>query len=144
MASTQSFFQAVDRLPMEIIDLIIEYIPFHLRILFNKTNYIAHHLLFTKKLPMIQLEKYFRMIIQRDFDFVLSTLLHERGHMWLQYKGFYHRECIYRDYATFLEFYAAEMESPKCQHIVNQWLEINFQHRKKKVKKIQEYITWNN
>jgi hypothetical protein len=126
-------FLHMDKLPLEIIDIIYEYIPIWVKAVLTKKNYMKNHLfLYTK---ITNLELYIRNMVRRDYDFVFSTLLNENYNKWLNMNHYFNNHCIYINYLYFLKSYCIEQNSDRCRKIIVKLLQdvglSTNQHKKK-------------
>jgi hypothetical protein len=91
--------------------------------------------------PKAKFETFIRAMIHQDNDFIVGHLLQENWNLWIRLTKYYHKACVYANYITFLEFYAEEVGSKKCEELIYQWNQNNIPLRKGN-RKIVEYILW--
>ena len=133
-------FTYIDKLPLDIINIIKEYIPLTSLIFTNKDNYIKYHYLLKIKLR----EHYIRNIIRRDYDFVFERILNENYKKWIMLKQYMYKNIIYGNYIYFLKDYCLTNESIKCRIILNQFLEENGLCKNQHKKNPSKHIRWKN
>jgi len=131
----------VNKLPIEIIDIIKEYVPLLIFVFLNKEYYFKYHNLFTESIKS-KSENYIRTMIRQDNDFVINCLFYESSVKWLSMYNYYYKGCIYINYLYFLLHYSIDNDSEKCVKFLNNLIkELGFkinQHKKKTIR----YIRW--
>lgn len=135
-----SIFNRIDKLPMDIVNIIKEYIPFTSLVFTNKENYLKYHYLLKIKLR----EHYIRNIIRRDYDFVFERILNEKYKKWIMLKQYMYKNIIYGNYIYFLKDYCLTNESNKCRIILNQFLENTGLCKNQNKKITSKHIRWKN
>ena len=137
----KTFFQNLNNLPIEIIDIIKDYIPLLTFVFLNKEYYFKYHNLFTESIKS-KSENYIRTMIRQDNDFVINGLFYESSVKWLSMYNYYYKGCIYINYLYFLLHYSIDNESEKCIKFLNNLIKIlgfkKNQHKKKTIR----YIRW--
>jgi hypothetical protein len=139
------FIQGIDQLPLELLDMILEFTPVSSLLFLNHHFYDTFHSQCIRDvIPKAKFETYIRTMINQDNDFIVRHLLQENNSLWIRMTKYYYRACVYSNYIAFLEFYAEEMGSKKCQKMICDWqkVPIKTSHRKAN-RKIVEYIVWN-
>ena len=135
------FFQNLNKLPIEIIDIIKKYMPRLTFVFLNKEYYIKYHYLFTESIKS-KSENYIRTMIRQDNDFVINNLFYESSIKWISMHNYYYKDCIYMNYLYFLLHYSIDNDSEKCVKLLNNLIkELGFkknQHKKKTIR----YIRW--
>lgn len=138
----KDIYKNMDKLPMEMVDIIYSYIPKSITMFLTKKNYVENHHLIKEFIDKRKTEQYIRTMVRYDNDFVFEHLLVENYNRWLNMKKYYYRECIYGNYLNFIESYAIENEATKCRQIIHKFLEeqglSKNQHKKNRIK----YIRW--
>lgn len=133
--------QNINKLPIEIIDLIKDYLPNLSLIFLNKDYYYKYHTLFTETIKFNS-ENYIRTMIRQDNDFVINSLFYESSVKWLSMRDYYYKDCIYMNYLYFLLHYSIDNDSEKCIRLLNNLIKelglIKNQHKKKTIR----YIRW--
>lgn len=129
-----SLFVKLNKLPDELINLVVEFMPILTTLFLCKTNYIIYHHLIRQYIPKYKIEEYIRFMVRHDNDFVFYYLLVENEKKWIQMRDYYHRSCIYANYLYFLRSYALDNGSEKCYKILIEKFEelglIKNQHKK--------------
>jgi hypothetical protein len=135
------FFENLNKLPIEIIKIIKEYIPLLYLVFLNKEYYFKYHNLFTESIKS-KSEIYIRSMIRQDNDFVINKLFYELSIHWISMYDYYYKECIYINYLYFLLHYSIDNNSEKCFRLLNELIKkLGFkknQHKKKTIR----YIRW--
>ena len=136
------FFKNIDRLPMEIADIIQSYIPISVTMFLTKTNYTNNHNIIRTIINKRNIEQYIRSIVRNDHYFVFKQLLTENYTRWVNMKQYYYKESIYTNYVYFLQAYAVENESTKCVEVINDFFEEQGLSKNQHKKNIIRYIRW--
>ena len=136
------FFKNIDRLPMELVDIIQSYIPISVTMFLTKTNYINNHNTIRTIINKRNIEQYIRSMVRNDYDFVFEQLLIENYTRWINMKKYYYKESIYNNYLCFLEAYAVENESSKCRTVLDNFFEEQCLSKNQHKKNIIRYIRW--
>ncbi len=140
----KDIYNNIDKLPIEMVDIIYSYIPKSITIFLNKQNYIENHYLIRTLINKVNIEKYIRMMVRQDNDFVFHQLLIENCHRWMNMNKYYYKECIYSNYLEFLEEYAIEYESTNCRNKLLTFLEEQGLSKNRHKKNTIRYIRWRN
>jgi hypothetical protein len=129
------FFVQLNNLPNVLIDLIEKFLPKMTSVFLNKKMYLLYHPLITTYIPRLKKESYIRCMVKQDNDFVLVQLLKENLETWInKLTNYYFREQTFVNYLMFLEDYAMEYNSLKCQECLKKIInEKGF--RKKNIKR---------
>jgi hypothetical protein len=113
----------ISLLPIEIIDIIQEYIPVIVKVWLNKTNYLQYHL-YVKPYFIKSYESLIRDTIRRDNEFVFEILLKENIKKWFNMKKYIYKNAMHSNYVYFLLDFCVEHESSKCRNNIIEYLEI--------------------
>jgi hypothetical protein len=133
-----------NRLPLEIIDLIQQYIPLKILFFINSYYYFTNHKQITILLKNNKIyDSYVRDTIRRDNDIVFNLILNENINIWLKYKKYYYDSIIYANYLYFIRDYGFINNSKKCNIIINNKLKEYGLLKNIYKKKIHKYIRWN-
>lgn len=139
---TNNLFTKIDKLPLELVEVIYEYIPIQVKIVLTKENYFLNHKLLHNYINNTQIELYFRHMVRRDYDFIFNQLLYENHMRWINMKQYLYEGCVYNNYLHFLTNYCGEHQSTKCKSLITNLLEelglSKNQHKKNKIR----YIRW--
>ena len=137
----KSFFKNLNKLPIELIEIIKEYLSLLTLIFLNKEYYFKYHNLFTESIKS-KSEIYIRTMIRQDNDFIINNLFYESSIRWISMYNYYYKDCIYMNYLYFLLHYSIDNDSEKCVRLLNNLIkELGFkknQHKKKTIR----YIRW--
>jgi hypothetical protein len=129
------FFVKLNELPNVLIDLIEMFLPKMTSVFLSKKMYLLYHPLIYSYIKPLKIENYIRCMVKQDNDFVLVQLLKENGEKWSnKLTNYYFREQIFVNYITFLEDYAMEYNSLKCQECLRKMIEEKG-FRKKNIKR---------
>jgi hypothetical protein len=140
----KDIYKNIDKLPIEMVDIIYSYIPKTVTVFLNKQNYIENHHLIRTLINKVNIEKYIRMMVRQDNEFVFHQLLIENAHRWINMNKYYYKECIYGNYLDFLEEYAIEYESTNCRNKLLSFLEEQGLSKNRHKKNTIRYIRWRN
>ena len=119
----KNYFKNVDKLPIELVDIIYSYIPKSVTMFLTKKTYMEIHHLIRNFINKRNIEQYIRTMVRQDNDFVFKQLLNENYKRWFNIKKYYYKECIYCNYLNFLESYAIDNESTKCRKIITNFFQ---------------------
>jgi hypothetical protein len=93
-------------LPLDLIEMVYEYVPISVLLMCDKKKYIEHHSLLKKNiLKHHHYENYVRDMIRKDCDFVFSFLLEENYQRWFDMKKYVYKNNLYANYLHFLKDY---------------------------------------
>jgi hypothetical protein len=106
----------IDKLPLEIVQHVKEYIPTIVSVFLSKKNYMKYHHVVRKHIPLY--ENYVRDMVRNDYDFVFSLLLKESMDYWSRRKKYNYKDVIYYDYNYFLLEYCIENKSSHCKNLI--------------------------
>ena len=111
----------VNKLPMDIVNIIEEYLPKKEFVFTNKTNYeLYHHLI---KPNIKNYETYIRDTIRRDNNFVFEMIVRENYSKWFEIKKYTYKNYDFKNYAYFVINYCIENESSKCRTFIIDFLQ---------------------
>jgi hypothetical protein len=111
----------VNKLPMDIVNIIEEYVPKKEFVFTNKTNYeLYHHLI---KPNIKNYETYIRDTIRRDNNFVFEMIVRENYSKWFEIKKYTYKNYDFKNYAYFVINYCIENESSKCRTFIIDFLQ---------------------
>lgn len=142
MELTNKIYTNIDKLPLELVDIIYEYIPIRVTMFLTRDNYIMNHNLVYNYINKSNIELYVRYMVRRDYDFIFNKLLNDNHMRWINMKQYLYQKCVYNNYLQFLISYCTEQQSEKCKSLIEELLkELGLdknQHKKKKIR----YIRW--
>ena len=142
MRFSKELFKNIDKLPLELVDIVYSYIPKSITIFLSKKYYIKDHHLIRKLINKRNIEQYIRTMVRQDNDIVFKLLLVENYKRWLNMKKYYYQECIYGNYVNFLESYAIDNKSSKCRKLIINLFEEEGLNKNKHKKNAIRYIRW--
>ena len=70
------FDKNMDKLPLELIDIIYSFVPLEVKAFLTKNNYREYHGLLREKIGK-KIENYIRHTIRQDNDFVFNRILYD-------------------------------------------------------------------
>ena len=112
----------ISRLPCELRELVLSFVPLSVILRLNKMHYVPHHLIVRHIVPKTNYESYIRSMIRRDNDFVFRLLLQENVAKWALFKKYSYKKETFDNYIYFLLEYCIENESDKCKQLINRHL----------------------
>jgi hypothetical protein len=130
----------IKKLPIEIFNIIKDYLPINVILFCSKKIYIENHELVKKYICKDNYERYVRNIIERDYWFILGHLIKENYDKWMNKKKYFYKNMSYYNYYYFLIDYSVMNSSIICtntlsKYIINSGLSKN-QHKKNTCKNI--------
>jgi len=139
-----NFLKNINSLPDVLIDEIYLYIPKTVTLFLSKKNYLQDHYLLKNYINKQQknIEYYFRAMIRQDNDFVLKQLLVENFEKWFNMKNYYYKTISYPNYLAFIQTYALENESTKCNLLILSIFEEQGISKNRHKKNVNKYIRW--
>ena len=138
----QCFFNNINELPRELLDIVHSFIPDVVSVFLNKQQYLEKHYLIRHFINKRNIENYIRSMIRQDNDFVFRQLLAENWEKWLSMKKCYYKNGIYANYLIFVSDYCLENESTKCRKLINELLEEQGLSKNQHKKNVIKYIRW--
>jgi hypothetical protein len=112
-----------ERLPLELCDIIYEYIPKHTLATLSRSLYQKFHPLIRAQIMKYQLENYIRDIVRRDYEYVFDYILQENCKRWISIKKYRYKSTVFANYLYFLQDYCIENESTRCRIVLNNFLQ---------------------
>jgi hypothetical protein len=132
----------VNKLPMDIVNIIEEYLPKKEFVFTNKTNYeLYHHLI---KPNIKNYETYIRDTIKRDNVFVFEMIVRENYLKWFEIKNYTYQTYDFKNYVYFVINYCIENESNKCRNFITEFLQELGLYKNQHKKNFVKYIKWKN
>ena len=128
--------------PIEIINLIKEYIPKKFLVFTNRENYFLYHSLIKQSIR--NYESYVHDVIRRDNEFVFQRILNENLQRWINVKKYYYKNMIFNNYLYFIVYYCIENESNKCRELLNSLCKEQGLCKNLYKKNVIKYIKWKN
>jgi hypothetical protein len=99
----------------ELMDMIIEFIPYHIKYSWNKYYYYTYH----EYLKFQPYDGYIRNVIRKDMWFVLKFLKEMNINRWTKKKKFLYKKILCDSYLQMLNNWCIEHESHRCRNILN-------------------------
>ena len=100
---TTNIIQQINKLPVEIINIIKEFIPKIAFVFTNRENYRLYHSLLLSYIT--NYEGYIRDTIRRDNEFVFTMILRENHKKWYEIKKYKYKNMIFTNYLYFIIHY---------------------------------------
>ena len=129
-------------LPIDVINLIKQFIPYYKLVFLNKTYYNLYHHTIRKYIPIY--ENYVRDIIRRDNAFVFQKVIQENIDLWLKNRQYIYKNMIFNNYLYFVMNFCIENDSEKCREILSQIFSKRDLCRNLHKKNVVKYIKWKN
>ena len=130
----------INLLPDELIEIIKEYIPKHILVFTNKTNYNLYHTFIKPKISLY--ENYIRDIIRRDNLFVFEVVLRENYKIWINKKNYHYKGLIFNNYMLFIHYYCMENDSDNCKTTLFMFIKEKGLCQNQHKKNIIKHIRW--
>ncbi len=124
----------MNNLPEDILNLIYQYIPYHVRCLFSAKNYLkynsshqeylrnnvyGYHLKLNKRFTF---DTYVRKLIKNDYYYVFQFVLKENYKSWKKTtKKNRYKNMNYRSKLLFYSLYCIENKANKCLEIIRNY-----------------------
>ena len=138
---SQNIFYYINKLPIDLVNIIKKYIQPKNLIFVNREKYIANHYLIRNLIPKMNFELYIRNIVYIDFEFVFTQIVQENYLKWFEIKQYLYKNVIYSNYIYFIKGFCIENNSEKCRIMLNCFLEklglCKNQHKKNIIKHIR-------
>jgi hypothetical protein len=114
------FNMSMNKLPLNIVEIIYDYIPKKYLVFTNKNNYKKYHSLLKSSINFY--ENYIRKIVRKDFDFIFETIIDENSCVWKKLKQYQYENNVYENYIYFILDYSIANESTKCKKIIKKFM----------------------
>ena len=113
----------IDKLPLELLDLIFNFIPDSHKIFINKQYYNKFNGLIVKRIGNFQ--SYMRDIIRNDCVYPFTFILNRNLTYWITSSRFTFNNIVYDNFLSYLMEYARKNKSNKCLNLLNLELELS-------------------
>jgi hypothetical protein len=110
--------------PIEIIDIIKSYVPYHYIVFTNKSNYYKYHKYL--KSYIYNYDKFIHFIIRKDYTFVFERIFDENKEVWIKMNNYQEDNLIYANYLEYIYGYCIQNESNKCIKCIKSIKNIQF------------------
>lgn len=156
----------IDNLPSDVVNIIKNFLPKNILFYTSKVNFEKYYIKFrllntsdlSKKNTILNIEndyfirknylfylksnnisknRYLNMIIRKDYDYILKTIINEKYNRWNNLKNYYYKGNRYPTYIIFLENLCIKYNSNKCRLVINNISKKDSKLRKKRYKKIK-------
>ena len=136
-----SLIEKINKLPLEIVDIIKEYVPHIILVFTNRENYHKFHSVIK---PYIKhYENYIRDMIRRDNDIVFSMILRENYQKWFEIKHYRYKNMIFKNYLYFTIQFCIENDSNHCRNAISDFFKEHGLGKNLHKKNVVKYIKWN-
>jgi hypothetical protein len=106
-------------LPLDIRNIILEYVPLKEKWTVYKQIYIDNHSFFMKqRINNCNFDSYIRYVIRNDYYFIFEQLLKNNHSKWRKLNRYNYKCKSFINYYTFLVHYCIENESTQCRNII--------------------------
>jgi len=139
---TTNIIQQINKLPVEIINIIKEFIPKIAFVFTNRENYRLYHSLLLSYIT--NYEGYIRDTIRRDNEFVFTMILRENHKKWYEIKKYKYKNMIFTNYLYFIIHYCIENVSNNCSNAIHEFLKEHGLGKNLHKKNVVKYIKWKN
>ena len=132
----------VQQLPLDLINLIQDFIPKIDLIFTNRENYKLYHseIYISSK----NYDSYIKNIINRDNEFVFNIIIPQDYNKWIEIKNITYKSMIFTNYIHFIIYFCIENESVNCKKILLDFLKKHGLSKNLHKKNIVKYIRWIN
>lgn len=131
------FIRCLTCIDIHIVSYIYTYVPRHVKVWLNKTNYVSKHTVVTDLIKSKHLyDSYLRNILRNDLSFVFDTILHQEYDRLWEVKKYVYKKRTYRNYNEFMDKFIFENSAHRCRDVL-----FNNVYRKK-YRKIRNNISW--
>ena len=137
---TTNIIQQINKLPVEIINIIKEFIPKIAFVFTNRENYRLYHSLLLSYIT--NYEGYIRDTIRRDIEFVFTMILRENHKKWYEIKKYKYKNMIFTNYLYFIIHYCIENVSNNCSNAIHEFLKEHGLGKNLHKKNVVKYIKW--
>ena len=120
-----------EKLPLELLHIIFDFIPNSYKIFINKDYYKKYNGLIVSRIGNFQ--SYLRDIIRYDCSFPFKFIINRNLNYWINLNKFTYENRIYNNFFFYLLEYARKNKSTKCLNLLNYELQLS---KLKKFKRI--------
>ncbi len=113
----------IDKLPLELLEIIFNHIPNSYKIFINKEFYIKYNGLIVSRIGNFQ--SYMRDIIRFDCVYPFTFILNRNLHYWISTNKFTFNKIVYDNFLSYLMEYARKNKANKCLNILNLELQLS-------------------
>ena len=129
----EKLFSSINKLPIELYDIIKSYIPLYVWRPLNKNLYVEYYNLVYIKLNSSNSENYIRNIVVRDLYYPFKFIIFKNIFKWIEMKNYCYNFYIYPNYISFLKDFCYDNDSFNCLNLLNKvLLELGFKKNKSK------------
>lgn len=151
-----SLLNKIDRIPIELVMIIKEYISREIIIITNKNDYENEYMnlrLTCNGMPFRSIsykrkftfQTYIKKIITNNLNYIFEILIKHKYNHWINIKKYRYGGYKYGTYIQYLEQLCIKMESNICRNVIYDFEKKNGIVRKKRDKKIRRILnTWSN
>lgn len=140
--NNDTIIKRVKQLPLEIINIIKDFIPKVVFVFTNRENYSMYHSLLRPYIT--NYENYIRDTIRRDNEFVFNMIIRENYKQWYEIKKYRYKNMIFTNYLYFIIHYCIENDSNNCSNVIHDFLQEHGLGKNLHKKNVVKYIRWKN
>tara|TARA_Y100000591_G_C21746703_1_gene652372 strand:+ start:279 stop:728 length:450 start_codon:yes stop_codon:yes gene_type:complete len=120
MQNIYSMFDIIAVLPNEIIKIIYQYIPLHIRCILTLHDYKKYMSNYNLKdiISQQNWHSFIRSIVRNDYELVFSKLLIQNWNIWCKHKRYQYKNSTYHTYILFIEDYAIDKKAQKIRQMI--------------------------
>ncbi len=142
LINNDAVINKMNQLPVEIINIIKDFVPKIAFVFTNRENYRLYHSLLT---PCItNYENYIRDTIRRDNEFVFNMIIRENYKKWYEIKKYRYKNMVFNNYMYFIIHYCIENDSNNCSNAIHVFLQEHGLGKNLHKKNVVKYIRWKN
>jgi hypothetical protein len=130
----------IHNLPIDIINLIKEYIPKKELAFTNKEHYLQYHSYIKSYIK--DFDNYVKNTIRRDNDIVMYMIIRENYKLWYEHTNYIYKNMIFKNYIYFIIHYCIESDSTNCMATINKFLKEHELCKNLHKKNVVKYIRW--
>lgn len=112
-----------NRIPIEILDKIFDFIPTFYKINLCKKYYSQYHIILKTYITSNNYESYIHSMICDNNSFVFERILNENLSKWLHWKNYRVKSIVYKSYLYYIYNLIETNNSDKCRIIFIKYLE---------------------
>jgi hypothetical protein len=140
--NNDTIINKINHLPLEIINIIKEFVQKIALVFTNRANYVLYHSLLAQSIT--NYENYIRDTIRRDNDFVFIMILRENYKKWYEMKKYRYKNMVFNNYLYFIIQFCIENDSNNCSNVIHNFLREHGLGKNLHKKNVVKYIRWKN
>lgn len=127
-------------LPIEVICIIRDYIPYEYFVFANKMYYDTYHRFLHKRI--LNYESYVRNIIRHDHIMPFIKIVEFNWNKWQNMHKYIYKYMIFKNYLYFINYYCIENDATNCHTFYIKFLNEQGLCKNLHKKNIIKYIRW--